>query len=414
MHKIKGPINYKSFKPNDIKFIPLEFTKKLNLNQILRTHPKGKEYAHLLEEHSQYPLFLDSAGEVLSMPPIINSDYTGKVTEKTKAVFIECSGFEFKYLMPSLNVIVAALVDRGGELQTVKVVYPEKEIVTPNLKLKKIKINWKYIEKRTGLSIGKKNIIKLLKQANYKVKDKGNNLELEYSSIRQDIMHPVDVVEDVTIRYGYNNIEPISPKLITTQKINKINLFNKKIANILIGTGSQEILSYTLTNKNNLIEKMNLKNIKVVEVDNPVSKNWSSFRTWITPCLMEFLSKNTNKEYPQQIFEIGEVVVFDKNAETKTKNPVRVAWAKADKKSDFTDAKQILDFLMNAIGLDYSIEEIKHDSFIEGRVGRVFVKNKSVAYVGEINPKVLSNFRIDMPVCTFELNLTEICKLVKK
>tara|TARA_B100000315_G_C14556085_1_gene578220 strand:- start:439 stop:1344 length:906 start_codon:yes stop_codon:yes gene_type:complete len=156
LHKIKGPINYKSFKPNDIKFIPLEFTKKLNLNQILRTHPKGKEYAHLLEEHSQYPLFLDSAGEVLSMPPIINSDYTGKVTEKTKAVFIECSGFEFKYLMPSLNVIVAALVDRGGELQTVKVVYPEKEIVTPNLKLKKIKINWKYIEKRTGLSIGKK------------------------------------------------------------------------------------------------------------------------------------------------------------------------------------------------------------------------------------------------------------------
>ncbi|NQU98347.1 phenylalanine--tRNA ligase subunit beta [Candidatus Woesearchaeota archaeon] len=408
LHKIKGPIDYKAFKPNDIKFIPLEFTKKLNLNQILRMHPKGKEYAHLLEGCTKYPIFIDSAGEVLSMPPVINSDYTGKVTEKTRDVFIECSGFSLKYLMPALNIIVTALVDRGGQLETVEVVYSNKKIITPNLKLKKIKVDWKYIEKRMGLSIGKKKIVELLKQANYSIKDKGNVLELEYSSIRQDIMHPVDVVEDVTIRYGYNNIEPRSPELITEQKMNKINSFSKEIANILVGANSQEILSYTLINKNNLIKKMNLKKMKVIEVDNPVSKNWSVFRTGITPCLMEFLSKNTNKEYPQQIFEIGEVVLFDKNAETRTKNPTRVAWAKAGKTSDFTEAKQVLDFLMRTLGLDYSIEETKHDSFIKGRVGRVFVKNKAVAYIGEINPEVLSNFGIDMPVCTFELNLTNI------
>ncbi|MBU1854371.1 MAG: phenylalanine--tRNA ligase subunit beta, partial [Nanoarchaeota archaeon] len=414
LHKIKSPITYKAFKPTEIKFIPLDFSEELNLRQILIKHPKGKEYSNLLESYDKYPVFIDSLGEVLSMPPIINSNHTGKVTDQTKDLFIECSGFLFKYIMPALNVIVQALIDRGGELETVKVVYPDKKITTPDLKQKSISIEWKYIEKMIGLSIGKKKIISLLKEANYDVNEKGSKLLLKYPYYRQDIMHPVDVLEDVIIRYGYNNIEPKSPQLITEKSMQDINWLSKEIANIMIGTGAQEILSYTLTNKETLIKKMNLKSLKAVEISNPVSKNWSIFRTWITPCLIEFLSKNTNQEYPQEIFEIGEVVLHDESAETKTKNPVRIAWAKSDKNADFTEAKQTLDYLMRTLGLKYDIEEVNHDSFIKGRVGRVYINNKAVAYLGEINPLVLDNFGIDMPVCVFELNLSELLTEVKK
>ncbi|MFH1771041.1 MAG: phenylalanine--tRNA ligase subunit beta [archaeon] len=411
LHKITSPIIYKAFKPNEIKFVALESTKELNLNQILRTHPKGKEYAHLLEGHTKYPIFIDSNNEVLSMPPVINSDHTGKVTEKTKDLFIECSGFSLKYIMPALNAIVTALRERGASIETVDVVYSNKTLVTPDLKPKKIIVDWNFIEKRIGLTIGKKKIVDFLKKAHYTIlKDQGTTLELSYPAYRQDIMHAVDVVEDVTIRYGYNNIESINPELVTDQSMLPINFFSKQVANIVVGLGAQEILSYTLTNKDTLIKNMNLKEMKVVEVENPVSKNWSVFRTWITPSLMEFLSKNTNQEYPQQIFEIGEVVVFDKTAETKTANPTRLAWAKSDKTADFTEAKQALDFLMRSLGIKYEIKEVIHDSFIKGRVGRVFVNKKAVAYIGEVSPAVLNNFGIEMPVCTFELNLTELIK----
>ncbi|MBC8500474.1 MAG: phenylalanine--tRNA ligase subunit beta [DPANN group archaeon] len=414
LHKITPPITYKAFKSNEIKFIPLEFREKMDLNQILRRHPKGKEYGSLLDGYNKYPIFIDATGEVLSMPPIINSNYTGKIDEKTKDVFIECSGFTLKYLMPALNILVAALVDRGGKLETVKVAYLNKKIVTPNLRPKKIKVDWKYIENRIGLNIGKKRIVNLLNEANYLVvKEKRNTLYLEYPAYRQDIMHAVDVGEDVTIRYGYNNIEPRSPEMITEQGIVQINWFAKEIINIMLGLGTQEILSYTLTNKETLIKKMNLKDMKVIEVDNPVSKNWFVFRTWIIPCLMEFLSKNTNKEYPQEIFEIGEVVLFDQKTETKTKNPTRLAWAKADKNAGFTEAKQALDFLMRTLGLDYSIEETHHNSFIKGRVGRVYIKTKAVAYIGEINPEILENFGIEMPVSAFELNLTDLMEVMR-
>ena len=182
----------------------------------------------------------------------------------------------------------------------------------------------------------------------------------------------------------------------------------------MIGTGAQEILSYILTNRDNLIKKMNLEDMKLIEVDNPVSKNWCVFRAWLIPSLIEFLASNTNREYPQNIFEIGEVVVFDNKAETRSRNPTRLAWAYAGIDANFTKAKQSFDFLMRNLGLDYEITEAEHGSFIPGRVGRVSVKGKNVAYIGEIHPQVLDNFGVGQPVCAFELDLSEILKTIKK
>mgnify|MGYP002639405093 FL=1 len=142
----------------------------MDLARILRSHPKGIEFGHLLEGCDKYPIFIDTVGEVLSMPPIINSNHTGKVTESTRDIFIECSGFAFKYIIPALNVIVTALVDRGGDLETVEVIYADKTIVTPDLRPKTVKIKLEYIESRMGLELGKKKIIKLLEEANYSIK----------------------------------------------------------------------------------------------------------------------------------------------------------------------------------------------------------------------------------------------------
>ena len=73
--------------------------------------------------------------------------------------------------------------------------------------------------------------------------------------------------------------------------------------------------------------------------------------------------------------------------------------------------KQVLNYILKMLNLDYSIEEVEHDSFISGRVGRVIVNDKKVAFIGEINPKVLENFEIEMPVAALELNLTELFKI---
>jgi len=127
---------------------------------------------------------------------------------------------------------------------------------------------------------------------------------------------------------------------------------------------------------------------------------------------MEVFSKNTNREYPQDIFEIGQVVLLDPKAETRSKNPVRMVWGHIGKVADFTQAKQALDFLMDRLGVKYKMEVADHPSFVPGRVARVIVGKKKVAYIGEMHPQVLENWGLQIPVCIFELNLSDLFKLI--
>jgi phenylalanyl-tRNA synthetase beta chain len=414
LEKIKPPITYTTVKPDSIKFVPLESDREMTPEEILKEHPKGKEFAHLLEGCKEYPIFIDSDKNVLSMPPIINSDYTGKVTKNTRDLFIECSGFDFKFLIPALNVIVAALADRGAKIKSVKVTYPEKaynnkkSFLTPDMSQKKFSVDIKEVNRISGLDLSVKDVKTLLKQARYDVKINGKRIDLLYPAYRQDIMNQRDVIEDIIISYGYNNIEPVAPKLKTSGSISPKEELEKIVSEILVGLGMQEILSYTLTSKENLFEKMNVPPESVAELENPMSSNWSVLRNWILPGLLEFLSGNQHIEYPQRVFEIGDVVLIDNSKETKTRDVQKVSCAIADSIIRYSDISSILDSFMNRMGVEYEIKETEHPSFINGRVGKILVNGKSIGVIGEIQPFVLENWKLEMPVAAFEINMNAL------
>ena len=410
--KMTPPLTYKAFKPTELSFTPLEGKKEQTLKDILRTHPKGIEYAHLLKDAKRYPIIIDSKKVVASMPPIINSQTTGKVTEDTKNLFIEVTGTNLEDVNVALNIFVAALADRGGKIESVTIDYGEKKLNTPDFTPKKIKLTFEDIERITGLKLSLKELKTILSDYNYNVKKSKHGLEVEYPSWRQDILHPVDVIEDILISYGYNEIEPVIPDISTIGDIDSLEEFSEKIRNAIVGFGAQELLNFTLTNEDNLFTKMNIKPFPCVEIANPVSSKWSHVRNWTLPSLLEFFERNVSQEYPQQIYEVGDAVIMDSKAQTKTKTIKRLSWALADKESSFTKAKQVLDFLLTGLNLEYEIEDVEHGSFIPGRCGRVIVNGKKVAYIGEIHPKVLTNFNLEFPICAFELNITELKTLI--
>ncbi len=412
--RISPPIFFRAYRPHKIKFVPLDFNRELDLQEILSEHPKGKEYGHLLEGNEKYPVFIDSMDHVLSMPPIINSDFSGKVTPDTKDVFIECSGFDMKFLMPALNIMTAALADRGGRIETVDVVYPDGKIQTPDFTPGKFILDPANVSRLSGLDMKHAEVRKLLARARYDVRPERGKFVVLSPPYRQDIMHEVDIIEDAMISYGYSNIIPLAPDIASTGKLTETSEFSEKVAEVMIGLGSQEILSYMLTSRDNLVRKMGIGGMKVIELNNAVSQNWSVFRTWLIPSLVEFLAGNTNKEYPQNIFEIGEAVVPSPAAETRSENPMKLAWAYAGAEANFTKARQNFDVLARSLGVDYEIEELEHPTFIPGRCGKMSIGGADVACVGEIHPDVLSNFGIEQPVCAFEANLSGLLGMLKK
>ncbi|MEA3430995.1 MAG: phenylalanine--tRNA ligase subunit beta [Nanoarchaeota archaeon] len=408
MESIKFPIQYLAKNPKDIKFQPLESSKEMTGLKILSQHPAGREYGHLLEDKDKFPLFIDANNEILSMPPIINSHKTGKVGESTKDVFIECSGFEIETLKTCLNIIVTALSDMGGEIYETKVKY-DKPIITPDLHPQKWPIDLKFINKMLGLDLKEIEIKNLLEKMGFGYeKDK-----VLVPAYRADIMHQVDFVEDIAIAYGYENFQPEIPNVSTIGEEDKFEIFKRYIAELIAGLNLLECETYHITNQNNLNNKMNL-DAPVVKLSNALTIDYSVLRSWILPSLMQIFQENKHYEYPQNIFTIGTAFKENTKNETNIEEFTRIAVALSGIDSNYTKIRQIFDYLMQCLDLKPKFKSEDHPSFIPGRCARVNIDGTSIAYIGELSPGVISNWEIEMPTAAFELNLTELFKLIKK
>jgi len=301
---ISPPLRYSVARPKQVSFVPLGFDEKMTLKEILEKHPKGIEYGHIVRSHAVWPLLSDSKDNVLSFPPIINSDDLGRITEDTRNVLIEVTGTFYETVLNTLNMIVTSLADRGGKIFTAKVHYPYKErrnVVTPQLETKAMRIDLADMNRLFGFKITPKEVTELLGKARYGIgKTQKNSIIVEIPCYRIDIMHPVDIAEDIAIAYGYNKIKPRWQRLPTTGAISPPAQLSDLAREIMVGLGFQETLTFTMTNPETLQTKMNKKLEKVVEIANPRMVTFTCLRNWLLPSLMEFLSHNTHVEYPQK------------------------------------------------------------------------------------------------------------------
>lgn len=401
LEKIALPITYEARRPQDIKFMPLDSTREMNGNEILKEHQTGREYAHLLQGSAKFPVFVDAAGEILSMPPIINSEKTGKVSESTKEVFVECSGFDFNALKKTLNIIVTMLAEMGGEIYQMKIGYFKSEI-TPNLEPEKIKLNKEHANKLLGLELKEKEIKELIEKMGYSYSPDGTVLVPAW---RTDVLHEVDIIEDIAIAYGYDKLVPEVPAITGVGGEDKKERIKRKVAEILAGLGMLEISSYHLLMK----EEIQNGQKGLIEVEKSKTEYRVLRPNLLLPAL-KVLSKNVDAEYPQKIFEIGKVFAKDEKSETGIKEQEKLCIAITP--GNFTEMKQVLDCMFISLGLEYQVEEAIMTSYIEGRTAKIFIGNdkdrKEIGVMGEIHPSVLRDWHLKMLLVCLEIDLDEL------
>jgi phenylalanyl-tRNA synthetase beta chain len=416
---ITPPLNYTVVKPEEISFVPLGYEEKMNLAEILERHPKGIEYGHIVKKHSLCPIILDSKRKVLSFPPIINSNDLGRVTWETRHVLVEVTGTMHETVLNTLKLVTLALIDRGGEAYAATVHYPPNfstpaldKDVTPDFRNKRMNLNVEYANKILGLQLTSKRIAELLLTAGFGVENvNAKTVTALVPCYRIDVMHMVDLVEDVAVAYGYNNIEPLWRELPTTGSVRPEQRLLDVARELMVGLGFQEILTYTMTNPDNLFAKMNREKTRIVEIANPKVVTLTCLRNWLLPSLMEFLSNNQSVEFPQKIFELGKVTLLDEKRETKTRDEEWLAAAISHANASFSEIKSAMEAFFKNLGLNWQIKEILHSSFIEGRVGAAIVNGVNVGVLGEINPQVLGAWKLENPTAAFEINMQKIIKI---
>lgn len=405
LDKIKFPVKYTT-KPKNFRFLPLDEPKEMNLTEILKRTPKGKKYSWILERKEEYPILIDSGNTVLSMPPIINSENT-KVEKSTKNLLIDITTTDEKTAKEALNILVTTFADRGGKIYSVRIKYPNREILTPKLEEKSVKLDQNYVNELLGIELKNKEIIDCLKKMGYDATGK-EKIEVLVPCYRTDIMHQFDLAEEVAIGYGYENFEPKIPNISTIGKEGELEVFSRRLRELMVGLGFQEVMCLTLTNKEFLFDKMNLKERPVAEIANPKTKEYTICRDQILPSLLKVLSKNKHREFPQKIFELESVVVLDKKSETGARNNKRLGGVISDHKIGYSDIRAVVSSFLKNLGTKYIIKTTKNDSFIEGRVGCIMVNKKKIGILGEISPVVITNFDLEKPVASFEINVEKL------
>jgi len=406
LEKIKLPIRFLARKPNDIKFMPLEMNKELTGAQILRQHPTGRDYAHLLQDADVYPIFIDADNKILSMPPIINSHDTGKIGDNTKDVFIECSGFNLEYQKKVINIIVTSLADMGGKICAMEISDPEEgKFVSPDLEAEKMEFKIEDVNKMLGLELCEKEVKKYLVEMGIGFSREDNKTFALVPAYRADVLHWVDLAEDVAIAYGYDNFEPEIPAIATIAEEDRTSILKRKIGDVLAGAGLLECSSLHLCKKKD-VKKMHyeMKSEDFICVEDSKTE-YDVLRNDLLSNLMKIFSENSDATYPQKIFEMGRVFARG-DGETGIEETEKLGVALAGESANFTDIKQILDYLFRMLDKTYSIEEVENSNFISGRVAGIKVDGVLVGVIGEIAPRVLKNWKLKMPVACFEIDIS--------
>lgn len=407
---VKFPVTYTT-KPPSFTFRPLGERFERSLEWMLTEMKTGAEYAWVLEGFDEYPMILDSKEMVLSMPPIINGEYT-RVDESTTSLFIDVTGTDLKAVTEVLNVICTTLADRGAEVYEVHNHYPDGTVLTtPNLKPWTMELDNEYVNKTLGVEFTSEVTAEQLEKMGHGAVVNGDTLMVQIPCYRADVMHPIDLVEDVAIGYDYDNFEPEIPLIHSEAGEIPLEVFSRKLRNFLVGYELLEVVTFMMSNRDKMFTRMNLPEEPICETENPKMEAYDSLRVRLLPGLMEVLSFNKHHPYPQNLYEVDDVVVPDPTTDTGARSSRHLAVVLCHARANFSEAKALMNGILENLELEVELTEEGWDCFIEGRRFTATVDGKPLCWVGEVHPKVLENWVVEMPVAALEMDIDHLFSL---
>ena len=420
---LQNPIRYTLVDPDSFRFRPLFWGQRepVSPQVMLAEHPKGTAYAHLVDGLPLLPALLAANGHVLSLPPIINADET-KLTLSTCDVLLDVTGSNAPVVERALAILATSLVelDPSGAayIEQVEMAYPGGTQLAPMLATQRFAVNPQAAARLLGLELDRGQCAEYLRRMRHGVEDPGGSapLSVTVAAYRNDIMHEVDLIEDIAIAYGYHNIQPTLVPNFTAGQGLEMNWRTRRAVAALNGLGYTEVLSLVLTNERDHYAKLRRAvSARRVRVANPASSDQTMLREHLYSSLLELLSMNTDHPLPQRICEAGDVATFAGVAkdDPRPRELRVVAGALCATRAGYAEGRSVLDALLHEMGLNdvtyAAASEQANPTALPGRSAAVYAAGDETALplaeVFEVHPEVLENWKLSAPVVLFSLIL---------
>ena len=402
---IKSPLEYITV-DDSFSFIPLNKDSNMTVKEILNSE-LGNQYANILTGNNRYPIIRDSNKQVLSFPPIINGDLT-RLDSKTTNLFIDVTGTDLNALCNALSVLFTTLSDAGGKVYSVKINSDEYKMKTPEIREEIMEVEIEYVKSLLGLELSEKEIIEYLRRCRISAKIAGNKVIVKTEPFRFDLIHPVDVIEEIGLGYGIHNLKPTLPGSDMTGGFDQKQQFLDKTRDVLTGLGLIEIMTIGLISED-MLEKSEMSTKNLLKIVDTKSIEHEILKNSNVPAILKTFSKNIHKKYPQRIFEISKVF-SKKDGEIYEHYQLTVGLAHAA--VNFTEASSYLNaFGKQLLDIDLLTKANENELFVRGRGAEIInEKGNKIGIVGEINPQILENFALRTPIALFDIDLDELLR----
>ncbi len=408
-------IQYTGIEPDGDTFVPLDSDAEMTPSDVLSAHPIGEDYAPLVADYDRYPAIYDDIG-LFSFPPVINGRRT-EVSTDSRDLLIEMTGTDQWTIDKMLTIVCYALDARGGQVESVEVEYPDETAVRPDLSVRTKSLTHWRIERTLGIELSADEVTDLLERSGLGVEaeregEDGVEYDVSIPPYRVDVLHPVDLVDDIGRAYGFNELVPRYPDVSTVGTRTEASRHEEAVRELLVGLGCEDLLNFNLTNEVELFDRMALdpeadalgaeRPPRIVE---PYSQDYTVVRTWALPSLVMVLENNTHRSYPQDLAEIGLVAHVEESENTNVAEHRSVAAVLARHDASYEDAKGRLQALTRNFEAALETPSTEHPSFIDGRTAAVVIDGEAVGVIGELHPAVLVEHDLEVPVAAFEFRL---------
>ncbi|MGQ3329907.1 phenylalanine--tRNA ligase subunit beta [Halorubrum sp. FL23] len=420
-------ITYRGVAPDGDTFVPLDANDELTPFEVLAEHDTGQTYADLVEELDRYPAIYDELG-LFSFPPVINGKRT-EVTTGSRELFVELTGTDQWTIDRMCNIICYALSARGATIEAVEVNYADgathpseygAELVRPNLDTDEKAVGHDRIETLLGVDFEPEEVVDCFERAGLDASytlDEDVTYEVEIPPYRVDVLHPLDLVDDVGRAYGFDNLEPRYPDVGTVGGRHERSRLEDAVRTSLVGLGFEDLLNFHMTSGTENYDRMHVEpgsdafgGGDPVAITEPYSEEYTQLRTWALPSLLMLLERNTHNAYPQDVAEVGFAAERDETTDTNVAERRHVAGAVARRDASYEAAKGRLQSVCDDFGAELETPRTEHPSFIDGRTAAVVIDGEEVGVIGEVHPAVLVEHDLEVPVAAFEFHLDALQK----
>jgi len=422
-------VTYRGVEPDGDTFVPLDAAEELTPAGVLKAHQTGRTYADLVREYDRYPAIYDDLG-LFSFPPVINGRRT-EVTTASRELLVELTGTDQWTIDKMCTIVCYALSARGATIEEVEVNYADGAIhpseygaalVRPDLDVAEKSVTHERIETLLGVDFEPEDVVDCFERsgldATYQLGE-SVTYDVEIPPYRVDVLHPLDLVDDVGRAYGFDELTPRYPDAGTVGGRHERTRLEDAVRTSLVGLGFEDLLNFHMTSAEQNYDRLRVDpgtgGVAVedgvfgggdpVRITEPYSEAYTQLRTWALPSLLQLLEGNTHNAYPQDVSEIGFVAEHDPTANTRVAESRHVAGALARRDASYEAAKGRLQAVCDDFGRSLETPPTDHPTFIEGRVADVVIDGDPVGVIGEVHPAVLVDHDLEVPVAAFEFAL---------